>query len=641
MKPFNPMFQKSLRARLTDALAAGLLASLPYAAVASTNIGSDYSGPASGLDPVNIPGGNWGSNNLCLGTATSGSLVTGKVISITSGTLQGTNTNARSFEINGTSNTINFTGSTTAVTVASNKNWQTGSVKIYGTTNTMNVSAGAHFTANGWNGFEGSNNVINVTDVGSVATFSADQNDGFGNSNSSANTSTGCRLNILAGGTVYVSSGVHTFTSSTAGTYAINVDGTLGRSVFGARFFDDYTSGPTGGVLRAFNGGALERLSGGTNWSTGIGPANKILIDGGVLSYQGSTGVNLGESLSAGGVSLFTWANSTYGGNALRLNGSTATDTGSYTLSNNLGAKNYTRLEMFNGTTSVARDITIDSDNGGSILFDNTAATITNGVTLSGAAASLTATGSPSTLTGVVAGDSLIKNGSGALTLVTAPTYSGNTTIEAGTLGFSSPNFNPASTLTINSSAVLALPNAGTSSVTVLVIGGVTMANGLYGAGNSGGAITGAGQIAVGAVVAGYATWASSFASPPLSNTAADADPDGDGLSNAVEYVLGSDPRFGNSGGPTSSIVGSNLIFTFSRADSSVTPDVALRVQVSADLTDWTSLPGYTVGATTATSSSGVDVNNAGPNNTDIITVTIPMAPNARKFARLNVTVGP
>ena len=648
MKPINSNSLKFIQARprLASAVAAGLLAGLlaglPFAALAADiNIISNYSGAASGLDPVNVPGGNWGSNTLHLGNP-----VTGKTIEITSGTLQGTNSNARSFEVNGISNIITFTGSSTAVIVASSRNWSTGSVKIYGTTNTMNVSAGAHFTANGWNGFEGSNNVINVTDAGSVATFSADQNDGFGNSNSNPSTSTGCRLNIVAGGAVYVNSGVHTFTSSTAGTYAINVDGSLGRSVFGTRFFGDYTSAPAGGVLRAFNGGALELLGGGTTWSTNGGPYNRIRIDGGVLSYQGSTGVNMGESLSADGVSQFTWANATYGGNALRLNAATASDTGSYTLSNSLDAKNYTRLEMINGTTSVARDIVIDGGNGGSILFDNTSASIANGVTLSGAAATLTATGSPSTLTGEVKGDALVKTGSGRLTLATAPTYSGNTTIEEGTLGVSSPNFNAASTLTIGSqpgsSAVLDLPNSGTHSVAVLIIGGVTMANGLYGSGNSGGAISGSGQILVGAVIPGYATWASAFASPPLSNTAADADPDGDGLSNAVGYVLGRDPRYSNSGGPSSSIVGSNLIFTFNRAKSSATPDVALKVRVSTDLADWTSIPGYTIGATTATSTTpGVEVNAAGPNNTDLITVTIPMAPDVKKFARLAVTVAP
>ncbi len=87
--------------------------------------------------------------------------------------------------------------------------------------------------------------------------------------------------------------------------------------------------------------------------------------------------------------------------------------------------------------------------------------------------------------------------------------------------------------------------------------------------------------------------------------------------------------------------MGSNLIFTFRRADAARSADVALWVQVSSDLDDWTSHAGYTVGASSATSSPGVMVIEAGPDHTDIVTVTIPKAQDGRKFARLMVTIAP
>jgi autotransporter-associated beta strand protein len=139
---------------------------------------------------------------------------------------------------------------------------------------------------------------------------------------------------------------------------------------------------------------------------------------------------------------------------------------------------------------------------------------------------------------------------------------------------------------------------------------------------------------------ASYATWAAAFTSPALSNQTADADPDNDGLENALEYVLGTDPRFTNQGGPSGSVVGTDLKFTFTRKDSSETADVGLVVQVSTNLTDWTTIPGYTVGASTGTSTAGVNVNEGGGSD-DIITVTIPKGSDVKKFARLNVTITP
>ena len=140
---------------------------------------------------------------------------------------------------------------------------------------------------------------------------------------------------------------------------------------------------------------------------------------------------------------------------------------------------------------------------------------------------------------------------------------------------------------------------------------------------------------------ASFADWASAFTSPTLSPSGAADDADFDGLSNAVEFVIGGDPRVSSQAGrPTSSTAAGVITFSFSREDSSETPDVTTIVQVSTDLVDWTTLPSYTVGATTATSTAGVVVaeNGSAP---DTITVTIPDTGAAKKFARLSVVITP
>jgi autotransporter-associated beta strand protein len=140
---------------------------------------------------------------------------------------------------------------------------------------------------------------------------------------------------------------------------------------------------------------------------------------------------------------------------------------------------------------------------------------------------------------------------------------------------------------------------------------------------------------------ANFAAWASAFTSPALSPSGAADDADFDGLSNAVEFVIGGDPRVSSQAGkPTSSVAAGVITFSFNREDSSETPDVTTIVQVSNDLVDWTTEPSYTVGATTATSTAGVVVaENAGA--PDTITVTIPNTGAAKKFARLSVVITP
>lgn len=114
------------------------------------------------------------------------------------------------------------------------------------------------------------------------------------------------------------------------------------------------------------------------------------------------------------------------------------------------------------------------------------------------------------------------------------------------------------------------------------------------------------------------------------------ADFDNDGLADAVEYVLGTDAKTANANGPMGTTSGNNFIFTFTRADSSLTADIALAIEADDDLETWADV--YNVGVNTAASSAGVVVTDNGA--TDTVTLTIPRGANVKTFARLRVTVG-
>lgn len=132
-----------------------------------------------------------------------------------------------------------------------------------------------------------------------------------------------------------------------------------------------------------------------------------------------------------------------------------------------------------------------------------------------------------------------------------------------------------------------------------------------------------------------YDTWATSkgLTGP---DAAFDADPDNDGISNGLEFVLGGEPNPANPGSnssallPTLSLSGGNMVFTYNRTDASayLNPTVEFNTGLGGS---WTTAvdPG----------NSAISVIDGTPSDT--VTVSIPTSGNPHMFARLKVVEEP
>jgi T5SS/PEP-CTERM-associated repeat protein/autotransporter-associated beta strand protein len=114
----------------------------------------------------------------------------------------------------------------------------------------------------------------------------------------------------------------------------------------------------------------------------------------------------------------------------------------------------------------------------------------------------------------------------------------------------------------------------------------------------------------------------------------AGGDPENDGISNMLEFVLGGNPLASDpSILPDLAVTSTDFIFTFNRADESEA-EVALTFQYGSDLSGWTDIA---IGADTGSSGAGVVVDEGTPaEDPDIITVTVPRGVNTRLFGRLH-----
>ncbi len=132
-----------------------------------------------------------------------------------------------------------------------------------------------------------------------------------------------------------------------------------------------------------------------------------------------------------------------------------------------------------------------------------------------------------------------------------------------------------------------------------------------------------------------YQSWATG---PPWNLTGGDAlagaDPDKDGISNGIEFVIGGNPAtFSDTDKlPVVTITGANLVFTFRRSDLSAYLNPA--AQYGSDLTGWITAQHNVAGV------SIMENNDIEP-GIDSVVVTIPqsLAGGSKFFARLRVVV--
>lgn len=441
--------------------------------------------------------------------------------------------------------------------------------------------------------------------------------------------------------------------------------------------------------------GATLRVTGSNRTLTWSGPVS-VTADS-VLSSEGGTAsmtLSGGLNMNNGGYTLTSSANATANTLSAPITGASGN------IWVTLGTLNLNAANTFGGAfRSVAggplkigdvnalQNATLDmaAADAGTVSLNNLNATLgaltgSRNLALGSGSVSIGNNNLSTTYGGVLSGTgSLTKIGAGTLTLSNSNTYSGSTNVNGGTLALGTSNVLPATavsignatldvstfadtvgtldvtgaaTIRLGTGAALAFANSsavdwtgGTLTITGTFVSGASIRFGTTSAALTsaqlarissagfGSFILNSSGYLTASPVTGYTLWAASNAP---AGTAQD-DFDGDGVSNGIEYVLGGDKNTNDQGKlPQASISNGNFVFSFQRSQASIDGTTTVVIEVGTTLTTWPD--SYPVPTIATTANPGVSVVKNSPSGFDSVTLTVTMAPDTRKFARLKVT---
>ena len=496
-----------------------------------------------------------------------------------------------------------------------------------------------------------------------------------------------------------ISATINNANGTASNTITINTDLAVSGTITTAT--KTLTLGGNNTGNNAFNG----NIANGAGWALGLTKAGTGLwilrgantytgsttISGGTLQLgNGGTGGSLSTSsaISVGTSSVFAINQSDTVTQGIDFSSAAITGVGSLRQAGS-GTTVLTAANTFSGTTTVSSG-TLQLGNGGTSgsLGTSSIISISSGAVLAINRSDTVTQGTDFRGTAITGAGGIRQAGTGTTVLNAANTYTGPTTVSAGTLSVTgslgatavtvsnaatlSGNGNIGGNVTLSSGARHALAVAANpgAQVTRAINGTLAMANssldlsaasipaaGDYVLATATTAITGfatttinyngiSGTVSVDSAstpkrlllnvtsTSGYAAWATNHAL----GTNPKQDQDGDGVSNAVEYVLGGTATTKDLGKlPAISTVGGNVIFTFNRAQASIDGTTNVTIEVGTDLATWPNTFAIPDGA--STNNPGVSVEKDTSLGFDTVTLSIPQQPGPGKFARLKVLV--
>ena len=472
-------------------------------------------------------------------------------------------------------------------------------------------------------------------------------------------------LAITGGGIVGLGAGDLTARTLGTGVSQIQWTGEAGFAAFGG---DRTVSFGTPGTSITWN--ATNFIGNGNALILGEATADATLIwDQALNLLNGSRTVQVNDGPAAidAKMSRFVTGGSTPAANIFNKSGA--------------GTLALTANNFHNGDTLVNAGTLMIGDGGGAGGVSNASPNIivSSGATLAVNRSNTLTQGTANLITAISGGGGFAQVGSGTTEFMLPNVYTGPTTLAAGTLKLGASGVLPntsavsigsatlhpadgvaettgtlavtgAATLNLGTGATLAFANSsgsnwtgGTLDITGDFVSGSSLRFGMNGNGLTSSQIAlitihgNAVHLALdadGFLISGYAAWMA--ANAPNTGNNPNADEDGDGVANGIEYVIGglAGPLDANKL-PVISADSGYMLFTFKRHQKSIQTSTNIEIQVGPELTEWSTT--YAVPDVAAANNPGVTVVKGVPSGFDTVTLSLPLS-GMTKFARLKVT---